>query len=76
MDKPTKPSESINTHRLLTNLDSTIDEAKLVRQIVSLSDCLRKIEDMPNQTSRIEFLRAELTTLESRLANLRKREDL
>ncbi len=67
-----KPSESASTRRLLTNLDSTIDEAKLVRQIVSLSDNLCKIEDMPNQTSRIEFLRTKVSTLESCLANFRR----
>jgi len=65
--------EPAKTLRLLSNLDSAIDEAKLVRQLVNLSDNLHKIQAMPNQSGRIEFLRKEISTLEDRLANLRKR---
>ena len=65
-------SESANTSRLLNNLSVAIDEARIVRNIVDLSDNLRRIEYSPNSTSRIAYLRKEIEDLESKLAALRK----
>jgi len=64
-------SESANTKRLLTNLSLAIDEARIVRNIVDLSDNLRRIEYSPDSISRASYLRREIANLESKLNELR-----
>ena len=41
-------SEPANTKRVLANLSLAIDEARLVRKIVEISDHLRRIELQPD----------------------------
>ena len=72
MDEPVKHSEPASTLHLLSSLNSTIDEAKLIRQIVSLSDNLRKLEEMPHQKCRVKYLKEEIQILENRLSDCRK----
>jgi uncharacterized coiled-coil DUF342 family protein len=61
-----------STRRLLTNLSLAIDEARIVRNIVDLSDNLRRIEYSPDSTSRVAYLRREIDGLESKLSELRE----
>lgn len=65
-------SEPASTRRLLINLSLAIDEARIVRNIVDLSDNLRRIEYSPDSISRVAYLRKEIVNLESQLADLRK----
>lgn len=65
-------SETASTSRLLNNLSLAIDEARIVRNIVDLSDNLRRIEYSPDSTARIAYLRKEIENLESKLAALRE----
>ena len=64
-------SEPASTRRLLTNLSLAIDEARIVRNIVDLSDNLRRIEYSPDSISRVAYLRKEITDLELKLNELR-----
>ena len=64
-------SEPASTRRLLTNLSLAIDEARIVRNIVDLSDNLRRIEYRPDSISRVAYLRREIDNLESKLTDLR-----
>lgn len=64
-------SEPASTKRLLTNLSLAIDEARIVRNIVDLSDNLRRIEYSPDSTSRVAYLRKEIGNLELKLSDLR-----
>lgn len=64
-------SEPANTKRLLANLSLAIDEARIVRNIVDLSDNLRRIEFSPDSMSRVAYLRREIAGLESKLCVLR-----
>ncbi len=64
-------SEPASTKRLLTNLSLAIDEARIVRNIVDLSDNLRRIEYSPDSISRVGYLRREIDDLESKLSELR-----
>ncbi len=73
MPHPKTETDASTAERLLANLSSTIDEAKLVRKIVALHDNLRLIGEIPNQSSRIEFLQNEITELEKKLAAIRNR---
>ncbi len=64
-------SEPASTRRLLANLSLAIDEAMLVRKIVSLNDQVRRIENSPLQTERVQFLRREVSNLEVQLSDVR-----
>ena len=64
-------SEPASTKRLLANLSLAIDEARILRNIVDLSDNLRRIEYSPDSTSRVAHLRREIADLESKLSELR-----
>ena len=64
-------SEPASTKRLLTNLSLAIDEARIVRNIVDLSDNLRRIEYSPDSISRVKYLRKEIANLELELSELR-----
>lgn len=63
-------SESNNTRRLLDNLNLAIDEATLVRKIISLSDQLRKIENTPDQAQNAQFIQKEIDHFEDKLGIL------
>lgn len=65
-------SEPASTRRLLINLSLAIDEARIVRNIVDLSDNLRRIENSPDSTSRAAYLRREIDDFELKLADLRE----
>jgi hypothetical protein len=65
-------SEPANTKRILANLSLAIDEAQLVREIVSLSDQLRAIEYLPEQADRVRFIKKKIINLEGRLADVRE----
>jgi len=64
-------SEPASTRRLLNNLSLAIDEARIVRNIVDLSDNLRRIEYSPDSISRVSYLRKEIADLELKLGELR-----
>ena len=72
MSQPQILSGPASTRRLLNNLSLAIDEARIVRNIVDLSDDLRRIEYSPDSTSRVEYIRREIDNLESKLADLRE----
>ncbi len=61
-----------STRRLLDNLSLAIDEAMLVRKIVNLSDQVRRIEYLPEQSDRVLFLRKEILGLENQLSDVRE----
>ncbi len=61
-----------STRRLLDNLSLAIDEAMLVRKIVSLSDQVRRIEYLPEQSDRVLFLKREILNLEDQLSDVRR----
>ena len=65
-------SENASSRRVLANLSLAIDEARLVRQIVSISDNLRRIENLPEEESRVNFLRKEMIRLELDLSETRQ----
>lgn len=62
-----------STKRILANLSLAIDEAQLVREIVSLSDHLRKIEYLPDQANRALFIKKKIINLENQLSDVRDR---
>ena len=64
-------SEPASTKRLLNNLSLAIDEARIVRSIVDLSDNLRRIEYSPDSIARVSYLRKEIADLELKLGELR-----
>ncbi len=64
-------SEPANTKRVLANLSLAIDEARLVRKIVEISDHLRRIELQPDSSKRVEYLRKEIVRLEGQLVETR-----
>jgi len=72
MNNPQILSGPASTKRLLANLSLAIDEAMLVRKIVSLSDQIRKTENQPDKADRIQFLRKEVLNLEDQLSSVRK----
>ena len=72
MPNPKIESDAASTKKLLADLDSKVDEAKLVRRIITLRDSLRLIMEMPNQGNRVDFLKNEITELETYLAEIRK----
>jgi len=72
MNNPQILSSPASTKRLLANLSLAIDEAMLVRKIVSLSDQIRKTENQPDQADRFQFLRKEVLNLEDQLSSVRK----
>ena len=59
------------TIRLLANLSLAIDEARIVKRIVSLSDDLRKMENMPEKAERAKYMRSEISNLEDQLIEIR-----
>ena len=61
-----------STKRLLANLSLAIDEAMLVRRIVSISDQIRRIENLPDQAGRFQFLREEISNMEDQLSSVRR----
>ncbi len=61
-----------STRRLLDNLSLAIDEAMLVRKIVGLSDQVRRIEYLPEQSDRVLFLKREILHLEDQLSDVRE----
>jgi len=66
-------SEPASTKRILANPSLAIDEAQLVREIVSLSDRLRAIEYLPEQANRVRFIKKNIINLEGRLSDVRER---
>ncbi|MCP4432337.1 MAG: hypothetical protein GY806_15280 [Gammaproteobacteria bacterium] len=64
-------SDPASTRRLLENLSLAIDEAMLVRKIVNISDQIRRIEYLPEQTGRVQFLKNKILDLENLLADVR-----
>jgi len=64
-------SEPANTKRVLANLSLAIDEARLVRKIVELSDYMRRIEFQPESSKRLEYIGKEIERLEEQLAKTR-----
>ncbi len=64
-------SEPANTKRVLANLSLAIDEARLVRKIVELSDYMRRIKFQPDSSKRLEYLSKEIERLEEQLAKTR-----
>ncbi|MCP4430813.1 MAG: hypothetical protein GY806_07545 [Gammaproteobacteria bacterium] len=60
-----------STKRLLANLSLAIDEAMLGRKIVGLSEQIRRIEYLPEQASRVQFLKNEILNLEDQLSDVR-----
>ena len=72
MSQPQILSGPASTRRLLNNLSLAIDEARIVRNIVDLSDNLRRIEYRPDSISRVAYLRRELVHLESKLTDVRE----
>lgn len=64
-------SENASTKRVLANLSLAIDEARLVRRIVDMTDNLHRIENLPEATSRATFLRHEIARLELELIETR-----
>jgi len=65
-------SEPVRTKRILDNLSLAIDEALLVRRLVSLSDQSRRIEYLPEQADRVRFLKKEILNLEDQLSDVRE----
>jgi len=65
--------EPASTRRVLANLSLAIDETMLTRRIVALSDNLKRIENMPEQSNRTQFLRQELLILEESLNDIRSK---
>ncbi len=61
-----------STKRLLANLSLAIDEARIVKRIVSLSNDLRRIENMPEYAERVRYMRREISNLENQLIEIRK----
>ena len=66
-------SEPASTRRVLANLGLAIDEAMLTRRIVALSDNLKRIENIPEQANRTQFLRQELLVLQDSLNDIRSK---
>ena len=66
-------SEPASTRRVMANLSLAIDEAMLTRRIIALSDNLIRIENMPEQSNRTQFLRQELLILEDSLNDIRSK---
>ncbi len=60
-----------STKRLLANLSLAIDEAMIVKRIVSLSDDLRRMGNMPENAERVRYMRSEISNLEDQLAEIR-----
>ncbi len=65
--------EPASTRRVLQNLGLAIDETMLTRRIVALSDNLKRIENIPDQSNRTQFLRQELLILEDSLNDIRSK---
>ena len=61
-----------STKRILANLSLAIDEAQLVRRIVSLSDEIRRIEYLPEHADRVRFIKKKIINREGRLADVRE----
>jgi len=72
MAHPQILSGPANTKRLLANLSLAIDEARVVKRIVNLSDDLRRMENMPEQVERVRYMRSEISNLEYQLAKIRE----
>ncbi len=64
-------AEPTSTQRLLAKLNQAIDEARLVKKILSLNDELRIIENMRDEVLKIYFLKSKISALESELWTVR-----
>ncbi len=71
MEHPQISTQSADSRRVLTNLSFAIDEARLVRKIVELSDDLHRIELQPDSSDRARFIRREIAHLELELTETR-----
>ena len=71
MDNSQISAEFDDSKRVLENLNFAIDEARLVRKIVKLSDDLRRFEIQPEWASRAGFIRREIAGLELKLTETR-----
>jgi len=71
MEHPQISTETPDSRRVLANLSFAIDEARLVRKIVELSDDLRRIEYQPEANGRVRFIRGEIARLELKLTETR-----
>jgi hypothetical protein len=60
------------TGRLLKNFKLAIDETKLIRNIDSLYERLRKVKYMFGQAERARLIKKEIRFLESKLTHIRK----
>lgn len=66
-------SDNASSKRVLTNLSLAIDEARLVRRINAINENLRRIENLPEESKRVSFLRGELAKFEDKLNETRLR---
>lgn len=66
-------SDNASSKRVLSNLSLAIDEARLVRKISDIEDNLRRIENLPEESGTVSFLRSEVEKLELKLAETRSR---
>ena len=64
-------NEPNSTEQLLGNLNFAIDEAKLVRSIIELSDQIRRIESAWGPSRRTLYLNREIDRLEAKLSDAR-----
>lgn len=71
MEYPHISGKFDDSKRVLENLSFAIDEARLVRKIVELSDNLHRINFQPESTSLAGFIRREIAGLELKLTETR-----
>ncbi|MCP4432685.1 MAG: hypothetical protein GY806_17060 [Gammaproteobacteria bacterium] len=64
-------SDNAGSKRVLANLSLAIDEARLVRRIFNIEDNLRRIENLPEESGRVSYLRSEAAKLQIKLAETR-----
>jgi len=66
-------SEPYGTQQLLDKLNLSINETRLVKKIIATNDDLRCIENKPKNLGRANFLKKEISVLESQLSIIRNR---
>ena len=66
-------SDNASSKRVLANISLAIDEARLVRKITDIEDNLRRIENLPEESGKVSYLRSEVEKLELKLAETRLR---
>ena len=64
-------SDNAGSKRVLANLSLAIDEARLIRRISGITDNLRRIENLPEESGRVCYLRNEAAKLEIKLSETR-----